>query len=201
MMGILLTTVRKLAPPKDPFKTEKFSSTTVVGPDVAIYEDKLVPYGDIPYSSYLCAVMIDAKIVGLFQSISEIEIERKVDKLSQGGENECSRELPGEISYGHVTLKSGFSTSELFIKWMLAGDIDAHPIYKNFDVHIGRPSQIKPSVEMSRVLSFERAFPVKWKIGDLSVDDTEKIVIESVELSFEKFLVSYDPPKPPPQIV
>jgi phage tail-like protein len=193
-MGILLTTVTKQTPPDDPFTSGKFSSTTMVGPDPTIYEDKLVPYGDIPYSSYLCAVLIDKKIVGLFQSISDITMERKVDKLSQGGENECSIELPGEISYGHVTLKSGFSTSDLFIKWMLAGNIDAHPIYKDFEVHLGRPSQIKPSVEMSRVWTFRRAFPVKWKIGDLSVDETEKIVIESVELSFKEFEVEYDPP-------
>jgi phage tail-like protein len=191
-MGILLTTVTKQTPPDDPFAAGKFSSSTMVGPDPKIYEEKLVPYGDIPYSTYLCAVMIENKIVGLFQSISDITIERNVDQHSQGGENECSLELPGGISYGHVTLNSGFSTSDLFIKWILAGSYDAHPIYKNFEVRIGRPSQVKTGVEMTRVLKFTRAFPVKWKISDLSVDETEKIVIETVELSFKEFEVDYD---------
>ena len=191
-MGILLTTVTKQTPPDDPFKAGKFSSSTVVGPEPSIYEDKLVPYGDIPYPAYLVAVLIDKKLVGLFQSISEIEIERKVDKLSQGGENESSIELPAEISYGHVTLNVGFSTSDLFIKWMLAGNYDAHPVYKDIEVHLGRPSQVKKGVEMTRVWKFTRAFPIKWKISDLSVDETEKIVIETVELSFKEFEVEYD---------
>ena len=188
-MGVLLTTVTKQNPPTDPFLSGKFSSTTLVISDLSANEKKLVPLGDIPYPAYLCTVFIDGKIVGLFQSISDFEISRGVEPLEQGGLNEYAMELPGQISYGHVTLKSGFSTSTLFLDWMMAGKYDAYPIAKKIEVYHGRPSPDTGAIEMTRYWTFYNAMPVKWKITDFDVSDIEKIVIESVELSFDYFEV------------
>ena len=185
-MGILLTTTTKQTPTEDPFKNEAFATTVVQEqPDAS----QPAPKEDIPFPAYLCVVKINDKTVGLFQSISDFEIKRDVDAISQGGENDFQRELPRGISYSHATLKSGYSTSTLFFDWMVAGQYDARPISKDIDVIQGWPDPKSGGIKMGRQWTFYNAYPVKWKISDFSVDDIDKILIESIELSFDYFKI------------
>ncbi|MCE1254735.1 MAG: phage tail protein, partial [Anaerolineae bacterium] len=130
-MGILLTTTTKQDPTEDPFIAGKFSKM-IVQRKIDKFPPPL-PSEDIPFPGYLCIAMIDEKVVGLFQGLSDISVSREVEPFSQGGENDHTQELPKGISYGHVTLKTGYSTSKLFMSWMFAGQYNARPIYKNVD--------------------------------------------------------------------
>jgi phage tail-like protein len=185
-MGILLTTTTKQAPTEDPFKSGNFSKAVV---QAALDSSNSALSEDIPFPGYLCSVLIANKIVGLFQSITDITVTRELEAFSQGGENDHTQELPKGISYGHVTLKSGYSTSKLFMDWMFAGQYTARPIYKNIDIVQGRPNAETGKVEMSRKWTFHNTFPVKWVVDDFGVDDTEKIMIEKIELTYEYFSV------------
>ena len=44
-----------------------------------------------------------------------------------------------------------------------------------------------PIFSQAKRWSFHQAFPVSWKLSSLSVDTTQKIVIETLELSFQYF--------------
>ena len=193
-MGILLTTTTKQGPTVDPFASGQFSKT-IIQKDSADIAKASVLGEDIPFPGYLCVVMIDEKVVGLFQSISDIDITRELEPFSQGGENNHTQELPKGISYGHITLKSGYSTSKLFMDWMFAGQYDARPIIKNVDVIQGRPNAETGKVDMCRKWTFNNAFPVKWRLDDFGVNDVDKIVIEKIELTFEDVTVTEIPPE------
>lgn len=149
---------------------------------------------DFPVPVYQFVVEIDDVVVALFQKVSGMEVTREVEPLTVGGENNFGREFPGHVSYGHITLEAGLSSTDFFWKWMTRGDLDGNVLAKNVTVIQRRPQPSPDSAsdeekifQVIKTWNFENAFPVSWKIEDLDLSDSEKIVIESLELSFDKF--------------
>jgi len=155
---------------------------------------------EIPIPIYQFNVEIDDKTVALFQNVSGMSFSREVEPLTVGGENDFGREFPGHVSYGHITFEVGLSSSDFFWKWMKAGDIGGYAISKNFTLVQRRP-QPDPSkasdpdkiFQVVKSWDFFNAFPVSWKISDLGIDNSQNIVIETLELSYDYF-VMYEKP-------
>jgi len=151
-----------------------------------------IPLSDLeeyPIPSYQFSIQIDNKIVALFQTIEGMAINREVEPLKVGGENFFGREFPGHISYGHITFGVGLSSSDFFHRWMTVGEFDGYAISKNFTLMQRRPNPEgdDPIFSVVKRWNFINAFPVSWKLSDLSMEDSHKIVIESLELSFDYF--------------
>jgi hypothetical protein len=93
-------------------------------------------------------------------------------------------------SYNHVTFQSGLSSSEFFYKWMIFGKERGYTHGKSFVLEQQYPTP-NPNVTSGQPKrwTFDGAFPVKWKISDLSLKDSQNIVIETLELSFNFFEV------------
>jgi phage tail-like protein len=133
-----------------------------------------------------------------------MSFSREVEPLTVGGENDFGREFPGHVSYGHITFEVGLSSSDFFWKWMKAGDLGGYALAKNFTLVQRRPNPdgAKTPEDIFQVVKswdFYNAFPVSWKISDLGIDNSNNIVIETLELSFDYFNM-YDTPlvnKPP----
>ena len=166
---------------------QKISKVTAVAPE------SLKPLHDLeeyPLPVYQFSIEVDDKAVALFQSVAGISVNREVVPLKVGGENNFGREFPGHVSYGHITLQVGLTSSDFFWKWMMAGQLDGYALGKDFTLVQRRPNPKgdKPSIFVEvRCWDFKNAFPVSWKISDLSIDDSSKIVMESLELSFDYF--------------
>jgi phage tail-like protein len=152
------------------------------------YLTELKPLSDfeeIPIPAYQFSIEIGSVTAALFQACKNLEVTREVEKLTEGGLNAYTYEFAGHVSFGHVTLETGLTTSDFFWKWMTDGQLDGwiHPL--DFSLVQRRPSP--GTFTEVRKWDFFNAFPVKWKISDLSVDDSQKIAIESLELSFDYF--------------
>lgn len=149
---------------------------------------------EIPVPVYQFAVEIDGETVALFQNVTGMSVKRDVESVPVGGENSFGREFPGRVSYGHITLEVGLSSSDFFWKWMTGGHLDGYAISKDVTLIQRRP-QPDPSAapdeekifQVVKYWFFDNAFPVGWKISDLNLDNSENIVIESLELSFDSF--------------
>lgn len=153
---------------------------------------KVKPLTDLkeyPIPAYQISIEFGTDVVALFQSIRGISISRAVEPLSVGGENNFAREFPGRVSYGHITLEVGLTSSDFFWEWMMAGQLDGFAARKDFTMIQRRPNPKGGSPIFKEVLhwNFKNAFPVSWKISDMGVDDSQKIVMESLELAFEYF--------------
>lgn len=161
---------------------------------------KLTPLKDIeeyPIPVYQFAIEIDdpngnAVIVALFQSVTGMSVKREVEGLTEGGVNNFAYEFPGHISYEHITLEAGLTSSDFFWEWMVEGQFEGRAQAKNFVLVQRRhnPDFASPGDDIFKEIKrweFTNAFPVSWKISDLSLDDSQKIVIESLELSFDFF--------------
>ena len=154
----------------------------------------ITPLDDLeeyPIPVYQFSILFDdpEKPVALFQTVSELSVTRAIDPLTEGGLNDFGREFPGQISYGHITFGVGLSSSDFFYKWMMDGRYAGRAAGKTFTLIQRRPNPEGGSPIFVDVKSwtFTNAFPVSWKLSELSLDDSEKIVIESLELSFDYF--------------
>lgn len=155
---------------------------------------KLKPLTDLkeyPVPAYQFSIEFDTDIVALFQSVRGISMSREVEQWKAGGENYLVREFPGRISHGHITFETGLSSSNFFWEWMTAGQEDGYAIRKDFTLIQRRPNPggDTPIFSVIRRWNFRGAFPVSWKISDLTINDSQNIVIETLELSFYDFKV------------
>jgi phage tail-like protein len=141
-----------------------------------------------PIPAYQFSFEVDDVVVALFQKFGGMRIERAVEAFTEGGVNDCTVELPGQISYAHVTLESGLCSSRFFWNWMKAGQYQGYAYKKSFTLAQRRPSTEDGEYwKVVRQWFFINAYPVAWSISDLSVDDDSSIVIESLELTFDYF--------------
>ena len=144
-------------------------------------------YTQYPLTNYRFSVEIDGVIVALFQKISGISVSRDIQALTEGGFNEYTYEFPSNFSYDHITLQTGLSSSDFFYQWMMAGK-ESGGYAEGKDVTLEQRF-LNPATP-PLIWTFDGAFPTKWKIPTLSVDDSKSIVIESLELSFNYFELS-----------
>lgn len=168
-------------------------------------KEPIAPLRDIeeyPIPIYQFSIVMDGEVVALFQSLSGMTIQREVVPLTEGGKNDATHEFPGQVSYEHVTFESGLTSSDFFWKWMMEGAIGGYVHKKDFDLIQRRPNPNysggadEEIWEVAKTWNFFNAFPVSWKISDLSIDDSEKIVMESLELTFDYFTLGQNVFKP-----
>jgi phage tail-like protein len=145
---------------------------------------------DFPIPSYQFSLEIGDKLVALFQSLSGMSIKRDVETIRVGGLNNYEVELPGQLSYGHVTLKSGLTSTDFFWKWMVEGQYEGYANSKNKVTLKHRRSTDQGIEQEYLTWDFINAFPVGWSISDLSVNDSNSIVVETLEISFDYFTPS-----------
>lgn len=149
----------------------------------------VLPLKDInefPIVNYQFAIKIDGSDdpVALFQKISGMTVTRAIDELTEGGFNEYTMEFPREFGYNHIIFESGLSSSDFFYKWMMYGKEQGFALGKNFVLE--QRFANKP-IEEPKSWAFDGAFPVRWSISDLDVTNSNSIVIETLELSFNTF--------------
>ena len=144
---------------------------------------------EYPVPGYQFSIEFGSDVVALFQSVRGISVTREVESLKVGGENNFVREFPGRISYGHITFEVGLTSSDFFWSWMMDGQLDGYSSVKDFTLIQRRPNPAGGSPAFAEVhrWNFKNAFPVSWKIADLGIDDSQKIVMETLELSFDYF--------------
>ncbi len=172
-----------------------------------------IPIPQYQFAIEIDAAGKGSKTIALFQNVSGISVSREPVPLKVGGENDFGREFPGPVSFGHITLETGLTDSNFFWKWMMAGATAGRAQSINFTLIQRRPNPdlnqtsldtyqsdakngvdelatIKGAQEIFVVVkqwNFVNAFPVSWKLGDLSLDNSEAIALESLELSFDYF--------------
>jgi phage tail-like protein len=164
------------------------STSTIKAP----VDETITPLTDvqeIPIPIYQFSIEIGDAVVALFQSLNGMSVSREVEPLNEGGVNHYGYEFPAQVSYAHVTFETGLSSSDFFWKWMMAGQYDGRAQVFDFFLVQRRsaPDGTSPIYEEVRRWNFHNAFPVSWSISDLNVDESENIVIETLELSFDYF--------------
>ncbi|MCP4142903.1 MAG: phage tail protein [Chloroflexi bacterium] len=139
---------------------------------------------EYPIANYAFTIKIGDSPVALFQKVSGMTVQRSIDELTEGGFNEYTFEFPREFGYNHIIFESGLSSSDFFYKWMMYGKEQGFAMGKGFVLEQKFPD--KPA-DTPKSWTFDGAFPVRWTISDLDITNSNTIVIETLELSFNFF--------------
>ncbi len=127
-------------------------------------------------------VEIDGLIVGHFSAVTGIKSEIEVLSQQEGGRNLNPHKLPGQGSFGELTLKRGFTLDSTFWDWMRSvQDLGRSPkaIRCNVDVLI-----LSDDLKELKRFTLRNAWPAKFSTEDLSSEKGE-IFLESLELVHE----------------
>jgi phage tail-like protein len=144
-----------------------------------------------PAPAYLFYVDISGIIVALFTECSGIGGERSVEVVQEGGVNDHTHVLPGQMKYNNITLKRGLSTSQELWGWFDKGKYDFKVKRVHMSIYQGGPGMnLAAAVGISgsgygvvKQWDIENAYPVSWKLSDLNVNNTDSVAIESLEIA------------------
>ena len=182
-MGLRDSLLKATPKAVDSFEIDPLTNLELNPPDV---KD-----GTFPLVNYQFAIKMHTKEgkpgsvpVALFQEIAGMTATRNIDELTEGGFNEYTFEFPREFAYNHITFKSGLTSNDFFYKWMMYGKEQGFAHGRDFvlEQHFANKPFDEP-----KSWYFNGAFPVKWSISDLSVTNSDAIVVETLELSFNFF--------------
>jgi phage tail-like protein len=120
-----------------------------------------------------------------------MSVTRSVEPLTEGGRNYHTLEFPGQVSYAHITFESGMTSNIFFWNWMMEGQYHGSTTPLNFSLKQYRhnPDSDSPAFVEVKNWDFLNAFPVKWKVSDLDIENSKKIVIETLEISYDFFML------------
>jgi phage tail-like protein len=149
-----------------------------------------------PAPSFLFYVEISGLVVGLFSEVSGLSLVRQYETITEGGVNNMLRELPGRVSFGHITLKRGLSVSRTLWDWMVTGSYDFKVKRVHLSIIQGAPGFNSAAASDTNLLSssvagfgkikqwdVESAYPVKWELSTLATADITSVAIETLELA------------------
>lgn len=118
------------------------------------------------------------EIVGECQRVQGLSVSRKMDSMPIGGEVLYEMKVPGNLSYGEVTLSHLYTNSTVFLNWLINakkdGDNDGTnqgaALLADFEITVGSAGG-KTGV----VYELRDAFPISWRMGNMDVISNELI--------------------------
>lgn len=110
-----------------------------------------------PFRTFNFLVEIEGIQVGGFSSVSGLQSQVEVRTVREGGVNDTEYKLPGQVSYGDLTLEAGLTAQDPMWTWYLAtlkGNIQR----KNGSIYL-RDAKGQPAI----CWNFFSAWPKEWQ--------------------------------------
>jgi phage tail-like protein len=132
-----------------------------------------------PFRAYNFKLEIQGVTEGHFTSCSGLEVEVQPIRYREGGASQVVHVIPGQVSYGDVTLRYGLTASAELWQWMLSavrGTVER----RNISVLMLDSGGTTEVVRWN----LTNAWPSKWRGAPLDALNRE-VAIESLTLVFE----------------
>lgn len=121
-----------------------------------------------------------------FQEVSGMDIEMEMTEIREGGENRFYHKVPSGIKYGNLRLKRGLVTkTSAFADWCsdsLMFDFSDKLELKNVILLLLNEESFP-----IMVWTFFNAYPVRWKLTEGFNAQESQIVVEEIELAYQRF--------------
>ena len=130
------------------------------------------------FSSSYFTIEIDGIQTDRFFSCEGLEMQSSVYEIEEGGYNTSTMKFHGQNRYPNVILKKGINKNNELINWFQSNQ-EGKLEKKTMSVILMHPS----GVEIKR-WNLYRAFPCRWKVQVLDVND-HSFPIEIIEIVHE----------------
>ncbi|HEY4333611.1 MAG TPA: phage tail protein [Ilumatobacteraceae bacterium] len=139
---------------------------------------------DIEMQQGFFAIAIDGQDEGYFTEVSGIGIDIDVSEQAQimkDGNTKVTVKVPASAKYTEITLKRGFTTSAKFQSWFdeVVNAKSATP-YKTASITV-----YNRVGEKTATFNFDKVWPSKLSISDLSASSGE-LIVEEVTLQHDE---------------
>jgi phage tail-like protein len=116
-----------------------------------------------------------------FMSVSGLSVDITTEEYAEGGENRFKHKLPLKTTFPNLVLKRGLVIGSELTNWC-RNAID------NFEFELKDITVILLNASHAPLMTWEvvGAMPVKWSVDEFTATES-KIVIESIELSYQYF--------------
>ena len=116
--------------------------------------------------------------LGIFRSLSGLEVSFDVLEYAEGGNNDFVHHLPGRVQYPNLTLSWGMTVDPLLQQWFFQTHVQADLQEIVVTLHTQR-DDLSNGV---RRFVFTDAFPVRWS-GPAPVSDNPDTWSETLEIA------------------
>ena len=117
--------------------------------------------------------------IGIFRSLSGLEVSFDVLEYHEGGNNEFVHRLPGRLRHPNLVLSWGIVNDETLLKWFFATHVEAKRKEMTLTLTASRGDDSKAV----RKFHFADAFPVRWSGPQLSADSDAQSWGETLEIA------------------
>lgn len=117
----------------------------------------------------------------MFQSVSGLSAQVEMESIPEGGENRFTHAVPKGIKFDNLVLTRGIFLESKLVEW--CKDAIENFTFKRLDLTIILLSDMHLPLMTWQVTG---ALPLKWNIDKLDAE-TSKVVIETIELSYQHF--------------
>ncbi len=142
---------------------------------------------DFPYRNSYFEVEIGGEIVAGFTDISGLNVQSEIVEYREGGVNEFTHKLPGQLHASNVVLSRGLTDYEMFFKWLIESTTTARTdVQQNIVISLSDKQGTKVWG-----WEFRNAYPVRWR-GPRMVSGGVRVALEAFEFTYEELAtVSY----------
>lgn len=135
-----------------------------------------------PFINYRFRIEIEGLEALGFSKMSQLENETEIETYIEGGVNDYTHKFPSSTSYSNITLEHGLGLDDLIYDWrekVIQGNM--------LEALKSGTIRLYDNEEIIDMWHFQGAWPVKLTIAELDARSSGDVLIESVELTIERF--------------
>jgi phage tail-like protein len=125
------------------------------------------------------SITSNTSFMGIFRSLSGLEVNFDVYEYSEGGNNDFVHRLPGRMRYPNLVLSWGIVNDESLMKWFF----QTHQQAQRQEITLTLTATKGDMSEAIRKFTFTDAFPVRWSGPQLNSDDGSASWGETLEIA------------------
>ncbi len=142
--------------------------------------------GDPPVASRFLFT-VEGVEIGIFTSVSGLQVTVQTEEVQEGGQNGFARKLPGRMDWPNITFAKGLTESDALFDWMSKSSGEGFAANSNkLTRTTGAITAIAADGTMLRSWSLSGVYPVRWKGPDFSVTGSDALT-EELEIAHEGF--------------
>jgi phage tail-like protein len=148
----------------------------------------LNPLGsDVPTASRFL-LELDGAEIGVFSSVSGLEMTVETYQILEGGQNGFSHKLPGRITWPNLVFSRGITDSDALFAWLQKSSGEGFAAAGNkLTRSTGAVTVIGLDVTRLRSWNLNDVWPVRWKGPDFDVNRDDPLQ-EELEIAHHGFV-------------
>ena len=130
---------------------------------------------------------VDGVEIGMFASISGLQVTVQTEDVVEGGQNGFARKLPGRMEWPNITLSRGLIQADNLFDWLNKTSGEGFAASGNkLKRCTGAITALAADGSRLRSWNLSGCFPVRWKGPDFNVT-SDDVLSEELEIAHEGF--------------